>query len=220
MIYLIAALVLAFGSSAWVKWQLNRFNQKDSMSGNGRELAEHLIRRFQLSEVKVEVGQLPDHYDPVRKCIVLNEAWAERSTLTSATIAAHEFGHAMQDHLGDTTFKRHCSVMKWTYWIRHLSQVAAIGLLGFAWIPFVAKGLMFALLAAALVNLALQLLILPIEWDASFGKALPILAQGEYFNPQELKGARKVLTAAALTYIANAVVDIFNFRLLLNWLRR
>lgn len=219
-VYWAVILGLPFVAYLTVRWQMNRHNRHTNLPGTGEALARHLIKRFQLSEVSVEVSPLPDHYDPVRKCIVLNQQWGQRATITSVAIAVHEFSHAMQHHLGESSFKLHCKVMRWTYWIRHLSQIAFLGLLTLSWVPGILKLTLVVLILAALVNVLLHFLALPVEWDASFHKALPILLEGEYLNSKQLTSAKQVLTAAALTYVASAIVDIFNFRLLMLLMRR
>jgi Zn-dependent membrane protease YugP len=220
ILYWAIILGLPFVALGWVKWQLNRYNRVEMLPGSGKAIAEHFIKGFGLTDVRVEVSPLPDHYDPVRKCIVLNEQWGHRATVTSVAIATHEFGHAMQDHLQEAAFLRHSRVMRWTHWIRHLSQAAFLGLLALSWLPGVFKLMLLLLILAALLNLVLHACVLPVEWDASFRKALPLLQQGGYLPAKQLRQARKVLMAAAFTYLAGAIVDIFNFRLLMLLVRR
>ena len=95
-------LVLIFGPSLWVKFVMRRYSsEKTEMLGTGGELAKHLIERFSLKDVKVEVTELGDHYDPIEKKVRLLREHYESKSLTAIAIAAHEVGHAIQDHQGD-----------------------------------------------------------------------------------------------------------------------
>ena len=95
-------LALIFGPSLWVKLVMRRYSsEKPEMPGTGGELAKHLIERFSLKDVKVEVTELGDHYDPIEKKVRLSREHYESKSLTAIAIAAHEVGHAIQDQQGD-----------------------------------------------------------------------------------------------------------------------
>ena len=221
VIYLVLLLIiLTFVPHAWVQWQLRRFNREDCLQGSGLQLVEHLIQRFNLEEVRVEMSPAGDHYDPVRKTVVLNERWGHRATLTSVAIAAHEFSHAMQHHLGESGFILHSRVAQWTQWIGHCSQILSLGILSMTWLPGMFHALLAVVMVTAVVTLVLHLSVLPIEWDASFNKALPLLKSGGYLPEHHLRKARWILAAAALTYVAGAILSVLNLRLLMLWIRR
>ena len=96
------AIVVIFGPSLWVKLVMKRYSsEKPEIPGTGGELANHLIERFSLKDVKVEVTELGDHYDPIEKKVRLLREHYESKSLTAIAIAAHEVGHAIQDHQGD-----------------------------------------------------------------------------------------------------------------------
>ena len=105
MTYLIGmfiVLAVIFGPSLWVKFVMNRYSsQLPEISGTGGELAKHLIKRFSLSGVEVEITELGDHYDPIEKKVRLVREHYESKSLTAIAIAAHEVGHAIQDQQGD-----------------------------------------------------------------------------------------------------------------------
>jgi len=99
-----ALIVIAviFGPSLWVKFVMRRYStEKPEMPGTGGELAKHLIKRFSLKDVEVEITELGDHYDPIEKKVRLLREHYESKSLTAVAIAAHEVGHAIQDHQGD-----------------------------------------------------------------------------------------------------------------------
>ena len=96
---LLILLALIFGPSLWVKFVMKRYSkEKPEMPGTGGELAKHLIERFTLKDVKVEVTELGDHYDPVEKKVRLLREHYESRSLTAVAIAAHEVGHVRQQH--------------------------------------------------------------------------------------------------------------------------
>ncbi len=99
---MLIVLGLIFGPSLWVKLVMRRHSSENpEMPGTGGELAKHLIERFSLKDVKVEVTELGDHYDPTEKKVRLLREHYESKSLTAIAIAAHEVGHAIQDQQGD-----------------------------------------------------------------------------------------------------------------------
>ena len=95
-------LALIFGPSLWVKFVMRKYSsEKPDIPGTGGELAKHLIERFSLKDVTVEVTELGDHYDPIEKEVRLLREHYESKSLTAIAIAAHEIGHAIQDQQGD-----------------------------------------------------------------------------------------------------------------------
>ena len=95
-------LALIFGPTLWVKLVMRWYSsEKPEMPGTGGELAKHLIKRFSLKDVEVEVTELGDHYDPIEKKVRLLPEHYESKSLTAIAIAAHEVGHAIQDQQGD-----------------------------------------------------------------------------------------------------------------------
>ena len=215
VILLIILVVLILGPQYWVQAVMNRYNRKaeDNFTGTGGELARHLLDRFDLQSVKVEITSSGDHYDPVTKTVRLGDDRFNGRTLTSITIAAHEVGHAIQDARGETLFL-------WRARLATLTGAAQkLGSLLLFLVPLLsvitrapAVGLL-TLLAAFLImgiGLLVQLITLPVELDASFKKALPMLESG-YLQPQQVGPARKILRAAAFTYVSSTLAGLLNF---------
>ena len=131
---LLILLALIFGPSLWVRFVMKRYSkEKPEMPGTGGELAEHLIERFTLKDVKVEVTELGDHYDPVEKKVRLLREHYESKSLTAVAIAAHEVGHAIQDQQGDKRLATRTKmipvadkVARWSAAIISLSPVIGI----------------------------------------------------------------------------------------------
>lgn len=223
MIYLllvVAGLILLLGPQLWVLWVFSRYNRTDEANfpGNGGELARHLLDRYSLNGVGVEATELGDHYDPQSKAVRLTRDKLEGRTLTAITTAAHEVGHALQDAADEPMFR-----------LRHrLVGYAALAQKLGSFLLFAAPVMtlavrapsvgMISILAAFLMlgsNVVVQAITLPVELDASFRKALPLLKSG-YLSPQQYAGAERILRAAALTYLAASLAGLLNFW---QWLR-
>ena len=207
-------LVVIFGPSLWVKLVMRRYSsEKPEMPGTGGELAKHLIKRFSLKDVEVEITELGDHYDPIEKKVRLSREHYESKSLTAVAIAAHEVGHAIQDHQGDKRLATRTKMVpivnllaRWSVVIISLSPV--IGIITRHPIPF--SLLLFIGLSGFIARMMMHAVTLPIEFDASFSKALPILREGDYVSQSNEKAVSHVLRAAALTYVSAALADILN----------
>ena len=207
-------LAIIFGPSLWVKFVMRRYStEKPEMPGTGGELAKHLIKRFSLKDVEVEITELGDHYDPIEKKVRLSREHYESKSLTAVAIAAHEVGHAIQDHQGDKRLATRTKMVpivnllaRWSVVIISLSPV--IGIITRHPIPF--SLLLFIGLSGFIARMMMHAVTLPIEFDASFSKALPILREGDYVSQSNEKAVSHVLRAAALTYVSAALADTLN----------
>ena len=217
MLYALGVLIvlaIIFGPSLWVKFVMRRYStEKPEMPGTGGELAKHLIKRFSLKDVEVETTELGDHYDPIEKKVRLSREHYESKSLTAVAIAAHEVGHAIQDHQGDRRLATRTKMVpivnllaRWSVVIISLSPV--IGIITRHPMPF--SLLLFLGLSGFIARMMVHAVTLPIEFDASFSKALPILREGNYVSQSNEKAVSRVLKAAALTYVSAALADILN----------
>lgn len=208
-------LLLILGPQYWVARVMAKYNRvpENNFPGNGGELARHLLDKFKLQNVKVEVTELGDHYDPKTHSVRLTADKHAGQTLTAITTAAHEVGHALQ-HAADDPLLR---------WRTRLVIFASVSQKFGSFLLFLAPVLtlatrapsagMISLLAAFLImgmNIVVQLVTLPVELDASFKKALPLLKSG-YLTPEQYKGAEQILRAAALTYLSASLAGLLNF---------
>jgi Zn-dependent membrane protease YugP len=215
MIWLLGlGLLLVFMPTLWVRWVMQRYSADlPDLPGTGGELAQHLIERLGLEGVGVETSDIGDHYDPENRMVRLTEGnWSGKS-LTAVAVAAHEVGHAVQHHQNDARLNARTKLIPIVTVLGQLSVgvltvVPIIGLLT----RHPAPTLLIAGigLSGLLFRMLLHLVTLPTEWDASFGKALPVLTEGKYISPEQEKVVRRVLGAAALTYFAAALADAFN----------
>lgn len=221
LVVLVVALIL--GPQLWVRQVLKRYNQEDdSLAGTGGELARHLLDRYGLRQVKVESTELGDHYDPEAKAVRLTPDKLLGRTLTAVTTAAHEVGHALQDFSGYGPFRWRSRLVGMAHGAEKLGSflLFAVPVLTAATKSPVAGGLMLLAAFCTLgMGFVVQLVTLPVEWDASFGKALPIL-RGGYIEERQYPAARKILRACALTYVAASLAGLLNFWRWMRLLRR
>ena len=217
MVFATGALIVVaiiFGPSLWVKLVMWRYStEKPEMPGTGGELAKHLIERFSLKDVKVEVTEQGDHYDPIEKKVRLLREHYESKSLTAIAIAAHEVGHAIQDQQDDRRLSTRTKmipvadkVARWSAIIISLSPL--IGVITRHPMPF--SILLLLGLSGFFARMMVHVVTLPIEYDASFSKALPLLREGEYISQTSEKAVANILRAAALTYVSAALADILN----------
>ncbi|MCW8826599.1 MAG: zinc metallopeptidase [Gammaproteobacteria bacterium] len=221
IIILLVALLL-YGPQWWARRTFARYRQSGPMKGTGAELVEHLAGHFGIAELQVKVTDQGDHYDPQSRTIGLMEQHYKGDDLTSITIAAHEFGHALQHHNRELGLRLRTRLAK----LAHL--IEKMGSLFFILAPILAlitrvpsSGIsmfMIALLSMALATLV-HIVTLPVEFDASFNKALPILESG-YISPEQYVGARKILRAAAFTYVSASLASLLNIARWFALLRR
>lgn len=212
MIYVLPALLLAMLAQYNVKRTFNRYSCLPSSRGyTGEQIARMLLDRNGLYSVRVErvSGQLSDHYDPRAGVIRLSGQVYGASNVAAIGVAAHETGHAVQHSVGYAPLRLRNAIIPVTQFGSSISiWLILIGLV-MAWRPLALAGI--ALFSFAVL---FQLVTLPVEFNAS-ARALRTLGETGILQGEELEGARKVLRAAALTYVAATVVAFANlFRLL------
>jgi len=204
-VMMIPMMILSGLASMGVKRTFNRFSKLGTHAGlSGADVAREILRRNGLSDVRVEQvsGFLSDHYDPNKKVVRLSPEVYRSTSIAAVGVAAHETGHAIQHSQAYAPLA-----------LRNLMvPVASIGS-NFAWIVIIAGfvlswlGLVkFGILLFSVV-VAFQLITLPVEFDAS-SRAKQILGNAGFVSSNELRGVRKVLSAAAMTYVAAAASSI------------
>lgn len=207
-------LAVVFGPGLWVKRVMSRYSEPaDRYPGSGADLARHLLRRYGLNEVTVERTDEGDHYDPQAKAVRLTPGNYDSHSLTAITVAAHEVGHALQDHQGFAPLRWRSRLVRST---RHLERLGAGMLLAAPFLGIITRvpGIGLLTFAGGLLSLGsstlVHLVTLPTELDASFVRALPMLNQGAYLKRADRPHARRILTAAALTYVAASLMSLLN----------
>jgi len=205
---------LIFGPGLWVRKVMSRYSSPvDRYDGTGGELARHLLDTHDLQHVKVEETLVGDHYDPAEKVIRLTPEKLNGRSLTAVTVAAHEVGHALQDASAYPPLKIRSQLIMLTRPVERLGAgilMAAplIGLLTRA--PLVSLLMVLGGLMSLATTTLVHLVTLPTELDASFVRALPMLEKAGILKPVDLPHARRLLKAAALTYLSASLASLLN----------
>lgn len=222
-VLVLIGIVLCMAASARVRSTYSKYAQVRSRSGlTGREAAERILRSAGIYDVRVEhvSGNLTDHYDPRNKVLRLSDATYQSASVAAVGVAAHECGHAIQHEQGYAPLSIRSAIV----------PVANFGS-AIAW-PLILFGLLFnsrssylliqiGILAFSFAVL-FQIVTLPVEFNAS-KRAVRILGESGMFLPEELRMTKKVLGAAALTYVAgaaSAVLQLLRIILLTGGRRR
>ncbi|NCB04655.1 MAG: zinc metallopeptidase [Clostridia bacterium] len=205
IILVVPAILLALWAQGKVSSTFRRYSQVRPRNGmTGAQAAEAVLRANGVTGVRIERvgGNLTDHFDPREGVIRLSDSVYDASTVAAVGVAAHEAGHAAQYALEYAPIKirnaiipvsRIGSMMSW--------PLLLIGLV-FNSQSLITLGILFFLAAVVF-----QLVTLPVEFNAST-RAIAALADGGYLTEEELPGARKTLSAAAMTYVAALAVSL------------
>jgi Zn-dependent membrane protease YugP len=224
VVVVVVILIVVFGPGLWVQRVLDRYSvPADRYSGTGGNLARHLLDQHGLHDVQVEATDQGDHYDPEAKVVRLTEEKFAGRSLTAITVAAHEVGHALQDHEGYAPLRLRTRLVKATRGVEKLGAGVLI-IAPFLGIITRAPGLSLITFAAGLLTLGTAAVVhfvtLPTEFNASFARALPILDEHRILKPVDRPHARRLLTAAALTYVSASLMSLLNVARWLTILRR
>ncbi|MEO1203115.1 MAG: zinc metallopeptidase [Pseudomonadota bacterium] len=214
IIGILIVLGLIFLPGLWVQRVLARYSEPaDRYPGTGAELARHLLDKHELGAVAVEKTESGDHYDPNDKAVRLTPDKFDGRSLTAITVAAHEVGHAIQDREGYGPLRLR------SYLVRVAGPLQKLGAGVLMVSPFIgaltrAPQLGVLMFVGGFLTLATTTLVhfatLPTEFDASFGRALPILERHRILKPVDRPHARRLLTAAALTYVSASLMSLLN----------
>ncbi len=211
-------LIICFGPSAWASWTMKRYaGSRQDFPGTGGEFARHILDLADLGDVGVEATTIGDHYDPIEKVVRLSESNLDGRSLTAVTVAAHEVGHALQDRDGYPLLRLRTRMAKIAAWGERIVQVLMVTspamLFASPRLAMIQVGIGLTIMTGRVV---LHLVTLPVEFDASFKRALPILDHGNFLEKKDLAGATSILRAAAWTYVAASLFSIID---VIRWLR-
>jgi hypothetical protein len=214
LIIILALLALIAGPGLWVKRVMQRYSEPaDRYPFTGGELARRLLDSLDLHRVGLEITDAGDHYDPVEKMVRLTQQHYEGRSLAAVTVAAHEVGHAMQDAGGYPPLRLRTQLVRWVSPVEKTGAALLMAtplILAITRAP--AAGLLMVL--GGLLSLGsgavIHLLTLPTEFDASFARALPLLKQQDILKTVDEPHARRLLKAAALTYVSVALMSLLN----------
>ncbi|SFL08044.1 zinc metallopeptidase [Falsiroseomonas stagni] len=214
-------LALIFGPQLWIRHVLSRAQaDRPDLPGTGADLARHLLDEAGLRSVRVEETPDGDHYDPEARIVRLTPPHYAGRSIAAVAVATHEVAHAVQHDRGEPGFRRRQALVQVVAPVFRIAQIvmATIPLLAIVIHSPAFIALQLAAIVALLsLRVAIHAVTLPVELDASFGKALPVLEQGGYLRAEDMPEARRVLRAAAFTYVAAALVTLLD---VLRWFRR
>jgi Zn-dependent membrane protease YugP len=207
-------LVAIFGPQFWIRRVLAQHGaQRADLPGSGGELARHLLDEAGLQTVTVETTDDGDHYDPDARAVRLLPQHHDGRSIAAVAVAAHEVAHAVQHAHGERGFQLRLDLVKNLTWI---DRLAGIVLLLAPLVFMVIKApilLILQIVAGVLllcIRIAVHVVTLPVEFDASFTKALPVLKHGNYLSALDMPAATSVLRAAAFTYVAAALATLLD----------
>lgn len=203
-------ILIAFGLSIWASFRVrgtfNRWSEVPIASGlTGYQAARRMLDANGLYDVPVEAvpGALTDHYDPIRRVVRLSEPVYYESTISAVAVACHEVGHAIQHKVHYPMLVARHRMFPVVNFASGVAPLLILAGLFFQNIPSL-LGLGIIFFAAAV---AFQLVTLPVEFNASSRARGLMVAEG-FITNQEENGVAKVLNAAALTYVAAALISV------------
>lgn len=208
-ILIIIGMVICLAASAHVNSTFKKYSKYKSNSGmTGAQAAQRILESQGIYDVKIQHigGNLTDNYNPITKVLSLSDATYNQTSVAAVGVAAHECGHAMQHAKGYAPITIRSALVPFANWGSRLSWILII-----AGLLFFGQGTGQTLINVGIIAFSLavlfQLVTLPVEFNAS-GRAIKVLETTGIFGTDELKYTRKVLGAAALTYVAAAASSI------------
>lgn len=217
---IIISTIIALAAQMYIKHNYKKYSKQENSTGNsGYEAARKILDNNGLNHVGINMvnGELTDYYNPTNKTVNLSTNIYEGRTIAAVSVAAHECGHAIQDEQGYTFLKIRRKIIPLVNFASYAGYFAVvIGLLASA-MQLIKIGILMEL-----IILFFQLVTLPVEFNAS-SRGLKQIKELGLLENKENNGARKMLTSAALTYVASvasAVIQVLRLVLILNRRRR
>lgn len=199
--FMLPAIILSFVAQMMVKSAYAKYSKVYNRRGlTGAMAAEQVLMGNQVPGIRFEhiSGSLTDHFDPRTNVIALSDGVYNQATIAAVGVAAHEAGHAVQHHTGYWPIRLRSALVPITNIGSNLAMpLIIIGLL----LPVQYDFVIYLGIALYCLVVLFQLVTLPVEFNAS-ARAIRALEQGNLLDEEELQGAKKVLRAAALTYLA------------------
>ena len=218
LIFYFLPFLSIFLPSIWVSYVLKKNNEiLPDMPFTGKELGLKLLKENKLDNVLIEPIKQVDHYNPLEKKVRISEEKLNKKSITSIAVVAHEIGHAIQDKENYKPLLLRQKLIEKTIIFQRVGSFLLI--IGLPSIFAITKSPFITFLAAILImgclstNVVIHLITLPVEFDASFKRALPILQK--YVPNENMRQCRSVLRAAAFTYLAQSIVSIFRLKVIL-----
>ncbi len=208
LIFLLPAMILGFWAQMKVKGTFSKYSMISNSRGmTGAQAARMILDRNGLSYVRIEhiAGELTDHYDPRDNVIRLSSSVYNSTSIGAVGVAAHEAGHAVQHAEGYAPIKVRNAIIPVCNLGSRIGPIMIIAGCLFAG-TFGRNLIVYGIMLFSLVAL-FQMLTLPVEFNAS-GRALSVIRESGIFDEEDYRGAKKVLSAAAMTYVAALVTTL------------
>ncbi|MDZ4841381.1 MAG: zinc metallopeptidase [Hyphomicrobium aestuarii] len=217
ILVLVAAVALIALPQLWVHQTIEKHaKERPDLPGTGGEFARHVLDGMKLQHVKVEPTELGNHYDPEARAVRLEPRFFSGRSVSAVAIAAHEVGHAMQHAVELPMFERRLRIAKQAQALTWIAQACLWSAPIFIILNKGVTALVLNIAGFALVGLlsfAVQALTLPVEFDASFKRAMPLLKDGRFLAQRDLGAAHELLRAAAYTYVAALIRSLITIPL-------
>lgn len=218
LILVVPALLLAIWAQVQVKTTYRKYSRVPNSRGmTGAYAAQAVLNFYGITDVRIErvSGNLTDHYDPRSKVIRLSDGVYNSSTVAAIGIACHEAGHAAQHAENYAPIKIRNAIIP----VCNIGSTIGIPLALIGWI-FSSSILIYVGLGLYAAVFIFQVATLPVEFNAS-RRAIKVIDETQLLRDDEIGGAKKVLAAAAMTYVASMMVSLANLlRLLLRFSNR
>lgn len=212
MLILIPGLILAFVAQSMVSSAFHKYSRVGARCGlTGAQVAQRMLAAEGVTDVEIEQigGNLSDHYDPRSNVLRLSRDVFQSDSISALGVAAHEAGHALQQRDGYAPLQLRSAIVPVVNIGSNLSwPIFLVGLI-FSWEPLITAGIVLFSLAVVFA-----LITLPVEFNAS-RRAVAALEGDGFLASDEITGVKKVLTAAAMTYVASALGAILQLLRLL-----
>ncbi|MFV0296855.1 MAG: zinc metallopeptidase [Hyphomicrobiaceae bacterium] len=214
LIVLVFGFVIAMVPQMWVKRVLERHSvERADFPGTGAEFARHVLDEMKLTHVAVEETDAGDHYDPGAKVVRLSPEHFGKRSLSAVVVAAHEVGHAMQDATHYQPLVKRTQLAKTAHTVERFGSMVMLATPFMILIVKSPQIVVVELFVGMLIlgsTIVMHAVTLPVELDASFRRALPLLKAGNYINGRDMGAARQILRAAAFTYVAAAAKSLLD----------
>jgi len=207
LLLIVPTIIFSIYASIKVQSTFKKYSQVRSIKGHtGSDVAKQLLLINNIHDISVEQtpGNLTDHYDPRARAVRLSEVVYNNTSLAALGVAAHEVGHAIQDETGYGAMGLRSAMVPVTNIGSKLSfPLIIIGII------FSSTGFLYAGIILFTVAVAFTIITLPIEFNAS-SRAMELLYENHFVTSEEMGSTKKVLDAAAMTYVAAAVAAIMS----------
>ena len=215
-LYILPFLIL-FIPNIWVNYVLKKNNKTlPNMPFTGIEFGKKILAEEKIDNVTIEPIRQLDHYNPEEKKIHIGKDKLNKKSITSITVVTHEIGHAIQDKENYKPLILRQKLIKKTMIFQRVGSFLLIvglpSIFTFTKNPFITFLAAIIIMGCLSTNVLIHIITLPVEFDASFKRALPILKK--YVPKENMQQCRSVLKAAAITYLAQSIISIFRLKII------